>query len=73
MVILSQETEALEACARVAGVLPEPQRRRDQSPAAIAARRESLDWVGAEIAAMTTIDDPRSPREIMDDFNALYF
>jgi antitoxin VapB len=27
--------QALEARARVAGVLPEPQRRRDQSPAAI--------------------------------------
>jgi hypothetical protein len=50
--------------------LQEPQRRRDQSPAAIAARRESLDRIGAEIAAMPILD-PRSPNEIMDDLNAL--
>jgi hypothetical protein len=48
----------------------EPQRRRDQSPAAIAARRESLDRIGAEIAAMPILD-PRSPNEIVDDLNAL--
>jgi antitoxin VapB len=62
--------QALEACARAAGVLQEPQRRRDQSPAAIAARRESLDRIGAEIAAMPILD-PRSPNEIADDLNAL--
>jgi antitoxin VapB len=49
--------QALEACARAAGVLQERQRRRDQSP-------------GAEIAAMPILD-PRSPNEIMDDLNAL--
>ncbi len=62
--------QALNAAARAAGVLQEPQRRRDQSPAAIAARRESLNRIGAEIAAMPILD-PRSPDEIVDDLNAL--
>jgi len=56
--------------ARVAGVLQEPQRRRDQSPAAIAARKASVDRIVAELAAMPVLD-PRSPQEIMDDLNAL--
>jgi antitoxin VapB len=62
--------QALEAWARVAGVLQEPQRRRDQSPAAVAARKASVDRIVAELAAMPILD-PRSPREIMDDLNAL--
>jgi antitoxin VapB len=62
--------QALDAAARAVGVLPGPQRRRDQSPAAIAARRESLDRISAEIAAMPILD-PRSPQEIVDDLNAL--
>ncbi len=62
--------QALEAWARVAGVLQEPQRRGDQSPAAIAARKASVDRIVAELAAMPILD-PRSPREIMDDLNAL--
>lgn len=61
---------ALEEKARVAGVLREPQRRRDQSPAAIAARLESLNRISAEIAAMPILD-PRSANEIIDDLNAL--
>lgn len=61
---------ALEEKARAAGVVTEPPRRRDQSPAAVAARRESLDRISAKIAAMPVLD-PRSPREIMDDLNAL--
>ncbi|MBI1867062.1 MAG: hypothetical protein HYS06_01970 [Methylocystis sp.] len=62
--------QALEARARVAGVLPEPQRRRDQSAAAVAARQASVNRIVAEIAAMPILD-ARSPREIMDDLNAL--
>ena len=62
--------EALETWARVAGVLQEPQKRRDPSPAAVAARKASVDRIVAEIAAMPILD-PRSPRAIMDDLNAL--
>ena len=61
---------ALEAQARVAGVWQEPPMRRDQSPAAIARRKASIDRIVAEIAAMPILD-PRSPNEIMDDLNAL--
>lgn len=59
--------QALEARARV---LPELQRRRDQSPAAIAARQASVNRIVTEIAAMPILD-PRSSREIIDDLNAL--
>jgi antitoxin VapB len=62
--------QALEAQARVAGVLPEPPRPRDQSPAAIAERQANVNRIVAEIAAMPILD-PRSPNEIMDDLNAL--
>ena len=62
--------QALETWARVAGVLQEPQKRRDASPAAVAARKASVDRIVAELAAMPILD-PRSPREIMDDLNAL--
>jgi len=59
---------ALENWARVAGVSAESC-RRDQSPAAIAARKASVDRIVAEIAAMPILD-PRDPREIMDDLNS---
>jgi antitoxin VapB len=84
MIQLSQETEALakrlamaqslsvedaiklalEEKARAAGVAAEPQHPR---------RRLSVERmlaVGSEIAAMPLLD-PRSPREIMDDLNAI--
>jgi antitoxin VapB len=84
MINLSQETEALakrlaaaqhvsiedaiklalEEKARAAGVATEPFRPR---------RRMSVEKMlafGAEIAAMPLLD-PRSPREIMDDLNAV--
>ena len=61
---------ALEAQARAAGVLPEPQRPRDQSPEAVAARHARTDRFVAELAAMPILD-PRSPNEIMDELNAL--
>jgi len=48
------------------GVLPEPQRRRDQSRAAIAARQASVNRILAEIAAKSIL----APHEIMDDLNA---
>jgi hypothetical protein len=62
--------QALEAQARSAGVLSEPQRRRDQSAAAIAARRASVSRIVEEAAALPILDT-RSAREIMDELNAL--
>jgi antitoxin VapB len=61
---------ALEEKARAEGIAPEPLRPREQSPEAIAARRARTDTLVAELAAMPILD-PRSPREIMDDLNAL--
>jgi antitoxin VapB len=61
---------ALDAAARAAGVVTEPRHPRDQSPAAVAARIERTNRFVAELAAMPVLD-PRSPREIMDDLNAL--
>lgn len=55
---------AIEASARAAGVTAEPQRPH---------RRQTVEQmlaVGAEISAMPLLD-PRSPKEIMDDLNAL--
>jgi hypothetical protein len=48
-----------------AGVLPEPQRRRDQSRAAIAARQASGNRTVAEVAAMSIL----APHEVVDDLN----
>jgi antitoxin VapB len=62
--------QALDAAARAAGVVTEPRHPRDQSPAAVAARIERTNRFVAELAAMPVLD-PRSPREIMDDLNAL--
>jgi antitoxin VapB len=63
---------ALEEKARAAGVVTEPRHRhrRDQSPEAVAVRIERTNRFVAELAAMPVLD-PRSPREIMDDLNAL--
>ena len=61
---------ALEASAHAVGVMPEPGRPRDQSPEAAARRRARMDQIVREIAAMPILDR-RSPREIMDDLNAL--
>jgi len=84
MIILSKETEdlakrlaeaqhlsveeavqqAIEEKANAAGVAPEPLRTR---------RRMSVEGmlaIGAEIASMPLLDS-RSPREIMNDLNAL--
>jgi antitoxin VapB len=55
---------ALEEKARAAGVAPEPLRPRRRMSV------ESMLAVGSEIAAMPVLD-PRSPREIMDDLNAV--
>jgi antitoxin VapB len=62
--------QALEARAAAEGLLPEPRRPRDQSPEAAAARRVRMERIANEIAAMPVLD-PRSPREIMDDLNAV--
>jgi len=61
---------ALEASAHAAGVLPEPGRPRDRSPEAAARRRARMDRMVRDIANMPMLDR-RSPREIMDDLNAL--
>ena len=60
---------ALEDRARAEGVAIEPQ-RRDQSAKAVMARRLRTDKLVETFAALPTLD-PRSPREIMDDLNAL--
>lgn len=62
--------QALEARARIAGIAAEPDRPAGQSPEAVAARRDRMNRIVREIAAMPILD-PRSPREIMDDLNAL--
>jgi antitoxin VapB len=62
--------QAIEQCAREAGVVAEPERRRDLSAEAVAARKARIDRIVDEIATMPVLD-PRSPREIMDDLNAL--
>ena len=62
--------QALEATAHAAGVLLEPGRPRDQSPEAVAARRERMARIVGDIAAMPILDK-RSPNEIMDDLNAV--
>jgi antitoxin VapB len=55
--------------ARAAGVLPRPQRPRDRSPEAVAARHARTNRFVVELAALPILD-PRSPGEIMDDLNA---
>ena len=62
--------QAIEKCARDAGVTAEPERTRDMSPEAIAARLARIQQVVDDIAAMPVLD-PRSPREIMDELNEL--
>jgi antitoxin VapB len=61
---------ALEDSARAEGIAPEPRRPREQSPEAVAERRARTDKFVASLAAMP-VRDLRSPREIMDDINAL--
>jgi antitoxin VapB len=62
--------QALEQSAREAGLASETRKPRDQSPKAIAARKAGIDQIVKEIAKLPVLD-PRSPREIMDDLNAL--
>jgi hypothetical protein len=62
--------QAIEQSAREAGVVSEPRQPRDQSPKAIAARKAKINQIVEEIAKLPVLD-PRSPREIMDDLNAL--
>jgi len=62
--------QAIEQSARDTGVVSETRKPRDQSPKAIAARNAGIDRLVEEIAKLPVLD-PRSPREIMDDLNAL--
>ncbi len=61
---------ALEASAHAVGVLADPARPRNRSPEAAAARRARMDQIVRDIAAMPVLDR-RSPREIVDDLNAV--
>ena len=62
--------QAIEQSAREAGVVSELRKPRDQSPRAVAARMAAINRIVEEIAKLPVLD-PRSPREIMDDLNAL--
>ena len=62
--------QALEQTARAAGIAVHPLRQRDSSPKAVATRKARIDEIADEIAKMPVLD-PRAPREIMDDLNAL--
>src|SRR5258708_6375229 len=64
--------QAVEQRAQESGVTAtyEQGRQRDVSPSAVAARKARMDRIVNEIAALPVLD-PRSPREIMDDLNAL--
>ena len=57
--------QALEARAHAAGLMLEPNRPRDLSPEAAAARRAGLARIVREIAAMPILDT-RSAQDIMD-------
>lgn len=61
---------ALEAKGRAEGITPESGQPRDPSPKAVAARRARTDRLVAALAAMPVLDR-RSPRDIMDDLNAV--
>ncbi len=62
--------QALEASAHAAGVPLEPSCPRDTSAESVAMRRERLRRIVGELATLPVLD-PRSPRDIMDDINAL--
>ena len=61
---------ALDAHARAVGVAEEAWRPRELSAEEVAARRARIDRIVENLAAMPVLD-PRDPREIMDDLNAL--
>jgi TIR domain len=56
--------------ARAAGVASDALTDKDCSPEAIAARRERIDRLVAQVATLPVLD-PRSSQEIADDLNAL--
>jgi len=62
--------QALEARAVEAGLLPALRRPRDASPEGTAERRKRVARIIGEITAMPVLD-ARSPRDIVDDLNAL--
>src|SRR3954452_21941226 len=61
---------ALEEKIRAEGIKPESGHLRDPSAEAVAARRARTDKLVAALAAMPVLDR-RSPRDIMDDLNAV--
>jgi antitoxin VapB len=62
--------QALEQSAREAGIAAHPHHPRDNSPKAVAARKARMDEIANDIAKMPVFDS-RSPRELMDELNAL--
>jgi antitoxin VapB len=62
--------EALEVSAQAAGILPGGQTSAGRSAASAAMRRERMERIAREIAALPILD-ARSPEEIMDDLNAV--
>ncbi|HYZ62921.1 MAG TPA: hypothetical protein VE650_10755 [Acetobacteraceae bacterium] len=62
--------QALEARAQAAGLAPRHGPSRDGSPEAVAARRNRMEQIVQELAAMPILDR-RPPQEIVDDINEL--
>jgi antitoxin VapB len=62
--------QAVEQSARAAGLAAAPMPPRDLSDRAVAARKARMSTLANEIAALPILD-PRTPREIMDDVNAV--
>jgi hypothetical protein len=61
---------ALEEKIRAESIAPHSGQPRDPSPTAVAARRARTDRLVATLAGMPVLDR-RSPRDIMDDLNAV--
>ena len=61
---------AIEQSAREAGIGCQPPKHRDRSAEAVARRKAQLEEFADDIASLPVLD-PRSPREITDDLNAL--
>jgi hypothetical protein len=61
---------AVERTAHEAGVALDPVRPRDLSPQAVAARKARIAEIVQRLSELPILD-LRSPREILDDINAL--
>jgi antitoxin VapB len=61
---------AVEQSAREMGLAPSPPKQRDVSSQAVATRKRRIDETVQRISELPILD-PRTPREIVDDINAL--